>query len=103
MPRIAPVGTANPPHIISQEKVKLFAQSLFSENRLVTRLLPVFDNALVQKRHFSVGLEWLGQTHSFTDTNDLSIETALDLAERVTTDAATWCSPRLDRSLWSTA
>lgn len=91
MPRIAAVATATPPHIISQEKVKAFAQALFAESRLVTRLLPVFDNALVQKRHLSVDLDWLSSVHSFTETNDLYIETALDLAVRVTEDVADRC------------
>jgi alkylresorcinol/alkylpyrone synthase len=91
MPRIAAVSTANPPHIISQQAVKEFAQSVYSQNRLLTRLLPVFDNAAVQKRHLSVSLEWLSTKHSFTETNDLYIETALELSERVVSEVARQC------------
>ena len=91
MPRIAAVAVANPTHVISQEKVIDFAKSIYGESKLFTRLLPVFDNAMVQKRHLAVNLEWLSSKHSFTEANDLYIETALSLSKQMTVDLANQC------------
>lgn len=89
MPRIAAVSTANPTHVIPQEEIKKFAKSLYGEHELFTRLLPVFDNVKVQKRHLSADLEWFRSKHSFTQTNELYIKTAVALSERVAIDVAT--------------
>ena len=91
MPRIATVATATPSNIISQEEVKKFAKSLYGENKLFNRLLPVFDNAIVERRCLAVDLDWLSRKHSFTESNDLYIQVALDLSAQVSTDAAYQC------------
>jgi len=95
MPRIAAVATATPKHAISQEAVKEFARSLYGESAHFNRLFSVFDTVSVEKRHLSVDLEWLGREHSFTETNDLYIETALDLAERVTLQVTAECGLKI--------
>ncbi len=91
MPRIAAVATATPPHIITQEQVIGFAKSIFGESRLLKKLLPVFENSLVKKRHLTVDLNWLRQKHDFTETNDLYIQTAVELAQRVTLAVSEKC------------
>jgi alkylresorcinol/alkylpyrone synthase len=91
MPRIAAVSTANPTHIFTQEEIKEFAKSLYGEDELFTRLLPVFDNVKVQKRHLTADLEWFRTKHSFTETNELYIKTALELSEGVAIDVANQC------------
>lgn len=88
MPRIAAISIANPTHLIAQEEIKEFAKSLYGEHELFTRLLPVFDNVKVQKRYLSADLEWFRSKHSFTQTNELYIKTAVDLSERVAIDIA---------------
>jgi alkylresorcinol/alkylpyrone synthase len=88
MPRIVGVSTAVPSHTIRQADVKTFIQSVFSDYPEVGRLMPVFDNAQVDERHFIVGQEWFRDPHSFTETNDLYIVEALRLSEQVTTSVA---------------
>lgn len=55
------------------------------------RLLPVFDNAQIDKRHFVQDIGWFETQHEFTETNDLYIEESLKLAETVVTDLAAKC------------
>lgn len=88
MPRVAAVATANPPHVISQQTAIEFATSLYGDRPLFKHLLPVFENALIDKRHLAVDREWLRASHSFGEINDLYIQTALELSKQVTLDAA---------------
>lgn len=88
MPKVIAVSTANPPHVLPQSSAIDFAKSLYGHERIFTRLLPVFENALVEKRHLAVDIKWLQQTHSFSEVNDHYIETACDLSKRATIDAA---------------
>lgn len=87
MPRIAAVATAVPDHLLEQAEVKAFASHMFSAE-LFDRLSPVFDNANIERRYFSVDPEWLAHDHDFTEVNDRYIEVALDLTERVVCEAA---------------
>ncbi len=88
MPRITAVSTANPENVITQSSVIDFAKQLYRDNKLFMRLLPVFDSVMVDKRHLTVDLEWLGKNHSFDEINDLYIETAVNLSETVALDVA---------------
>jgi len=81
MPKIVGVSIATPPYTITQEDIKDFAQKIFNSDDHVRRLMPVFDNAMVETRYFSAPLEWFGEHHDFTDVNDLYIKTALQLSE----------------------
>jgi alkylresorcinol/alkylpyrone synthase len=87
MPRIAAVTTAVPEHILEQAEVRAFAASVFP-HELYERLLPVFDNANIDRRYFAVDADWLQQEHSFTEVNDRYIEVALQLSERVVCEVA---------------
>lgn len=91
MPKIAGVATASPIHTITQENVKIFAKKIFNSERLLDKLMPVFDNAMVEKRHFVTDLEWFGDEHSFTEVNDLYIESALQLSEEAVMKLADQC------------
>jgi alkylresorcinol/alkylpyrone synthase len=80
MPRVTSVGTAVPPHAIRQEDVQAFARNIFGEAfRDIDRLMPVFDHAEIEKRHFCVPLEWFGEAHGLQKKNDLYIENACAL------------------------
>jgi alkylresorcinol/alkylpyrone synthase len=82
MSRISAVGTAVPRHRIGQEEAQKFCHALFQEAFPdIERLLPVFGNALVQARYFSVPPEWFESEHSFAEKNQLYIQTALEVGE----------------------
>ena len=91
MPRIAGVTHAVPKHSIPQSEARAFAQKVFGENETVERLLPVFDSAQIDQRNFSVPMDWFGSPHTFTEVNDLFIETALDLSVEVVLSLARRC------------
>ncbi len=91
MPKIAGVSTAVPPHTLTQKDIKLFAEKIFKEGDRAHRLMPVFDNAMVEKRHFVTNLEWFAEKHDFTEVNDLYIESALKLSEEAVCKLADQC------------
>ncbi len=80
MPRIENVATAQPPHVFPQAEAKQFVRSLFSGYPDVDRLMPVFDNALIDQRHFVGDYEWYENSHTFTELNDKYIASALELS-----------------------
>lgn len=82
-PRILSTATAVPPHRVEQREIKDFARRLFAGKfRDLERLLPIFDNGLVEARHFCQPLEWFGREWSFPERNALYIEHALELSEK---------------------
>ena len=82
MSRISSVATAVPGHRIGQQVAQQFCRALFHETYPdIDRLLPVFSNALVENRYFSVPEEWFETDHSFAEKNRHYIETALELGE----------------------
>ena len=82
-PSILSVATATPPHRIPQPVAKDFARAMFSDvYRDIDRLLPIFDHSGVESRNFCVPVEWFYEDHSFSEKNDLYVESALDLSEK---------------------
>jgi alkylresorcinol/alkylpyrone synthase len=82
-PSILSVATATPPHSIPQPVAKDFARAMFSDvYRDIDRLLPIFDHSGVEHRNFCVPAEWFYEDHSFSEKNDLYVESALDLSEK---------------------
>jgi alkylresorcinol/alkylpyrone synthase len=82
-PSILSTATAVPPHRVEQWEIKEFARRLFAgEFRDLERLLPVFDNAQIESRHFCRPLEWFGQKWTFPERNALYVEHALELSEK---------------------
>lgn len=90
MPYLAGVSTATPPNILEQQDAKYLARQLFGSQ--ADHLLPAFDNALIDRRHFATPMEWFSQPHTFTETNDRYIETSLLLAEEAINSLAQQCS-----------
>ncbi len=91
-PRILGVGTAVPEHVVSQAKAREFAGRMFGRHHPdIERLLPVFDHAGVEQRHFCVPPDWFDEPHSFGERNDLYVRHALtlsiDAARRALEDA----------------
>ncbi len=90
MPYISGISTANPPNVLGQQDAKLFARQLFGSQ--ADHLLPAFDNALIDRRHFATELDWFSKPHTFTETNDRYIESAVALAGEVVNKLAEQCS-----------
>ena len=91
MPRIVGISTAIPPYVHTQKAIKAFAKDIFKKHRALDHLMPVFDNAMVEKRHFVVDQKWLESKHDFTDVNELYIKCTIDLAVEAVTDLANKC------------
>lgn len=82
-PSVLSVATAAPPHKIPQSVAKDFARAMFDDvYKDIDRLLPIFDHSGVEQRFFCVPPEWFYEDHSFSEKNDLYIESALDLSEK---------------------
>ena len=80
-PRILGVGTAVPEHVVTQTEAREFAGRMFGHHHPdIDRLLPVFDHAGVERRHFCVPASWFDEPHSFGERNDLYLEHALSLS-----------------------
>lgn len=84
MPYLRSIGTAAPPHVLDQNDVKPFVRSMFGEafEGDIDRLIAVFDNSRIERRHFCVPIEWFGESHTFQHKNDLYIAHGLELAEQ---------------------
>lgn len=79
MPRIVSVSTYNLPYELTQETTAEFVQQLFKDDfRNIERLLTVFQNGQIKKRHFSVPLQWFEQTRNLKERNDLYIKLATE-------------------------
>ncbi|WP_210367816.1 3-oxoacyl-[acyl-carrier-protein] synthase III C-terminal domain-containing protein [Bacillus sp. REN3] len=80
MPRIISAAEAIPPFSIEQEQVMDFAEKLFSESfKDIKRLLTVFENGQIEKRHFAKDLDWFEKDHTFEEKNNAYIESAVKL------------------------
>jgi alkylresorcinol/alkylpyrone synthase len=86
VPRIVSTATAVPDHPCSQAKAREEMARLGRGNRVVERLLSVFDNAGVTTRHFVHPPEWYTQTRSFEERNGEYLVHGLDLATRAASD-----------------
>jgi len=87
-PRVRAVGLAVPPHAVHQNDIKEFAAFLFRDklDRL-ERLLPVFDNACIARRHLARPLPWYAVEHTFAEANALYEEIGLELAAAASVEA----------------
>ncbi|WP_078380245.1 type III polyketide synthase [Sutcliffiella halmapala] len=86
MPKILSVGTSIPKHTIKQDTAVEFANELFEESfKDISRLLTVFQNGQIEKRHFVKDLEWFREPHSFEERNNLYIEESVSYGVRAIT------------------
>lgn len=81
MARVLGVGTAVPDHVVGQPRARDFAGRMFGRHHAdIDRLLPVFDHAGVDRRHFCVPAEWFEAPHTFGERNDLYVHHAMLLS-----------------------
>ncbi|MGM8211577.1 type III polyketide synthase [Virgibacillus sp. W0430] len=77
MAYISSIGLGIPDHNIKQQQVKQFVKEIFPRNdRGLNKLLPVFDNTMINERQLAVDINWFTKEHSFKEKNDLYIEWA---------------------------
>lgn len=79
VPSIISVSTYQPPYELSQEVTSEFAKQLFAKSFPdIERLLKVFQNGEIEKRHFTAPLHWYEKDHSLSEKNQLYIEQSLN-------------------------
>jgi alkylresorcinol/alkylpyrone synthase len=80
MPIIVSIGEAVPENVLEQQHAMEFAKEIFSNSfRDIERLLQVFQNGQIEKRHIVQPIEWYKEEHSFGDKNKVYIEAATNL------------------------
>jgi len=79
MPKIYSVGTFSPPYRIEQETAVEFAKEIFEDSyEDIERMLQVFANGQIKKRHISAPLDWFKKERSLEEKNRLYIEKAVE-------------------------
>jgi len=95
-PKLISVGLANVPYTFSQSDIKNFTYQLFSNKRDdIDKMIKVFDNSMIESRHFTQPQEWFFQTHSFVEKNDEYVKNAFALS----IDAIGNCIAEIDAGL----
>lgn len=78
--RLLGLGTALPPHVLPQSLVMDRARALLGPRfPAFERLLPVFDNAGIERRASVVPVEWFTESHGWKSRNDAYLAGAAEL------------------------
>lgn len=96
MPRIIATAPVVPPHKLTQDQIRRFVGTHFSESGLpIDRLLDVFTNSGIDERYFSVPIDWHQQDRTFLEKNDQYINSACEIGERASRECleAAGCEP----------
>jgi alkylresorcinol/alkylpyrone synthase len=81
MAKVISVGTADAPYKFPQSEVKDFVHGLFSDAyEDIERMINVFDNSMIEMRHFSQPKEWATKTHGFRERNELYVKNVCTLS-----------------------
>ena len=84
-PRLLALATAVPPHELGQAEVMERSRMLFRGSpSQIERLLPVYDNAGIERRYSCVPIEWYLTPHGWEERTQLFIENALALLQQAT-------------------
>jgi len=78
------VETAVPPFPLDQSDVVRRVEHLFGAHKDIQRMLPVFQNSGISRRYSCVPVDWYSLPHGWKERNDLYIEHAVSLLEKVT-------------------
>ena len=81
MSRVISIGTADGPYEFNQCEVKKFAGELFSKNEhYINRMLGVFDNSLIETRHFVHPRDWFDSQKSFVERSQSFLQNSVSLS-----------------------
>lgn len=79
MAYIGSVGLGIPKYTLRQNEVKQLIRNIFSYNeKQLDRLMPVYDNAMIDQRQLVVDSDWFKQPHTFKERNDLYQKFAIE-------------------------
>jgi len=79
-PRLISLATAVPPYRYDQSVVREAAHRLFDREKAdLVRLMPIFDNAGIDRRHSCMPLEWYLAPHGWVERSRLYGEHAVEL------------------------
>ena len=81
IPRLLSLATVVPRNILPQAEVRAEAERFFGAE--CQRLLPVFGNTGIEKRHSAMPLAWYREARGWVDRNDAYLRTAVSLLEEV--------------------
>ncbi len=96
MGKIVSVGVADVPYKFHQDEVKVFASQFFSRGRDdIGRMINVFDNSMIETRHFALPKEWFYKSHGFVERNEEYVKNACSLS----TQAIQNCMYKIDAKL----
>jgi alkylresorcinol/alkylpyrone synthase len=95
-PKLVSVGLADIPYCFSQSDIKSFAYQLFRDKRDdIDKMIKVFDNSMIESRHFTQPQEWFFRTHSFVEKNEEYVKKSSTLS----LDAIGKCISEIDAEL----
>jgi alkylresorcinol/alkylpyrone synthase len=87
-PLLASLATAVPPYDLIQEDVAERAASIFAPvEGGFHRLAPIYRNAMIDRRHACVPLDWFLEEHGFPERNRLYVDSATELLTQAATRA----------------
>jgi len=82
MVAITSIGTALPPHVVTQQEAVEVARQVYAGREDLLRLLKVFSNSGVDRRHTAFPREYYLQRKGFEERNRDYVEQAVALAEQ---------------------
>lgn len=86
-PRLHALTTAVPPHVFDQfDVMDAVHKEWIGRTEAMQRLLPVFRNAGILRRHSAVPMDWHRGEHGWSDRNDAYVAGALALLEHAARD-----------------
>src|SRR5581483_8865697 len=84
-PRLLGLATAVPSFPVDQDMVRESAGRLFDlEEADLKRLLPIYDNAGIERRYSCVPPDWYLRPHGWVERSKLFAENAVDLLVQAT-------------------
>ena len=91
VPSLLGIATVVPRYEIRQEDVMPRVQSYLPgvDKSALERLMPIYENAGIERRFSCVPPEWYGEPHGWEEKNRLYIENSVDLIEESAAKAMT--------------
>jgi len=81
--RLLALKSAVPPYAFDQRDAAARAARLFGARTDISRMIPVFENAGIERRYSCVPIDWYDRDHGWTERIALYVENAVRLLEQV--------------------